>query len=122
MPLRIKPIFILALLALPFAGCANLNPFSKGNPDLKANQELKAKWVGKSADSFFEKFGPAAYKSTNSGGDFFYVWSKREDAVGSNYFCDLRLIANSRGNLTSIEITGVSTGKSRGNYCDEISW
>ena len=120
-----KPFLILALLALPFAGCttiSSMNPFSKGNPDLKANQELKAKWVGKSADSFFDKFGVAAYKSTNSAGDLFYVWSRREAALGSNYFCDLRLVANSRGNLTDIEVTGVSPGTRSGNYCDEISW
>ena len=120
-----KPFLVLALLALLIAGCASIsgmNPFAKGNPDLKANQELKAKWVGKSADSFFAKYGAPAYKSADSAGEFIYVWSKRETTLGSSYFCDLRLVANSRGNLTDIEVTGVSPGTKSSNYCDEISW
>jgi len=120
-----KPFLILALLALPFAGCTtigNMNPFSKGNPDLKANQELKSKWVGKPADSFFAQFGAPAYKSPDSTSQVVYIWSKRETALGTNLFCDLRLIANSRGTLTDIEVTGVSPGTRSRNYCDELSW
>ena len=122
--MRMKPFFISAFVALTVAGCStigNLSPFSKGN-DLKANQEIKAKWSGKPVDEFFAKLGKPANQLTNSSGQLVYVWSKQEGTSTTAYFCDLRIIANSRGNITEIEITAVSTGKTHSNYCDDISW
>jgi hypothetical protein len=120
-----KPYLPVTLLALSFAGCStmsSINPFSKGGSDLKANQEVKSKWGGKPAEEFFAKLGPPVNKIPTSGGDVVYVWSKRESDPGSSYFCDLKLVANSRGNLTDIQVTGVSNGKSHSNYCDDINW
>jgi hypothetical protein len=120
-----KRFLIVALLALDLAGCttmSSINPFSKGGPDIKASQEVRSKWSGKPAEEFFAKLGPPVNKIPTSGGDVVYVWSKRETDPGMSYFCDLKMVANSRGNLTDIQITGVSAGKSHSNYCDDISW
>ena len=120
-----KSFLIPAFIALAVTACStisNLSPFSKGNTELKANQEIKSKWSGKPVADFFAKLGEPANKLTNSDGQLVYVWSRRDGTSSTAYFCDLRIVANSRGNITEIEITGVSPGKMRSNYCDEISW
>lgn len=103
-----------ALILLLFAtGCATTAGM---------NKDLSAAWVGKPADSFFMKYGPPARQFKTQDGGTVYVWTKRDTAIGTPIYCDLKLVSDAKGTLADISVSGSSSGLWTTSYCNEISW
>ena len=122
---KMKISSLSVTLVIAMTGCTNFDKLAlsdRPNGEIKSNQVLKSKWAGKQAEEFFSKLGPPANQLVNTTGQIVYLWSKQETLGAAGLFCDIRIVAESKGKITDIQVIAVTSGIKSYNYCDEISW
>lgn len=125
---------MLGLLATALAGCTTTSGGMGGSP-------LEARWIGKSAGTFFANFGPPI-SDTGEGGTTSYTWKggyktvkipakyaegengkkgKRISAGGTRYMnCTVMLKVDESYTIRSIKAISDRPGVNGPSYCTEF--
>lgn len=117
---NLRLVAICAVLAFSLPGCELI----KRNEDAQAT--LNQRVIGMSSGDFFDRYGKATSRSPNADGSIDYRW---ESAVGfaragpdglDERVCRLRLVADRRGRMGSVEIEYDPPGFTTTSRCREI--
>ncbi|MCJ8509201.1 hypothetical protein MUU53_14885 [Rhizobium lemnae] len=106
----------LALVAGVVSGCTTVGPVSS---------PIEARWVGKSAGSFFARYAPP-YSDSSEGSQTVYNWrggfNRIKDGKGRSISvsCSATIRADSEYRIRSITITSDRPGAKGPSYCTEL--
>lgn len=109
-------LIALAMVAGVVSGCTTVGPVS--NP-------IEARWVGKSAGSFFARYAPP-YSDSVEGSQTVYNWRggfnriKTQKGNTASVSCSATIRADSEYRIRSITITSDRPGAKGPSYCTEL--
>jgi len=110
----------VALATAMLAGCGA----PQARPDIQT--VVTARVAGMSVGDFFDTFGRPRSRSERGDGSTDYLWISETKALGSGAAnvdlsrCTLRLVADSRNRIASVEVVLDSPGYTSTSRCNEI--